>query len=62
MDTVKFNGEEFEIQSGLTAEDIKESMKHVMPAAANARVEKQVDASGNVTWLLTEQGGDKGSR
>ena len=60
QDVVKFNGDEYDIQTGLSAEDVKESMKVILPSAANADVDKQVDSDGNVTWILSERGGDKG--
>ena len=60
MDTVIFNGEDFEIQGGLKEADVRESMAHIFASAANADIEKVVDEDGNVTWILEERGGDKG--
>lgn len=59
-DIVFFNGEEFSIQSGLSEADVRESMAHVFPAARHAKLEKVVSDSGQVTWMFTERGGDKG--
>ena len=60
MDTIVYNGEELEIQSGLKEEDVRESVAHIFASASNAHIEKNVGEGGTVTWVLTERGGDKG--
>jgi hypothetical protein len=60
MDTVIFNGEDFEIQSNLKEDEVRESMAHIFPSAANALIERVEDEKGAVTWLFEERGGDKG--
>ena len=60
MDTVVYNGEEFEIESGLTEADIRESMKQIFASAAHAKITKTQNASGKFTHTFTERGGDKG--
>lgn len=58
-DIVKFNGEDFDIDSGLTAEEVKESMSQFFPSAIEASVER-LESNGSVTWILREKPGEKG--
>lgn len=60
MDTILYNGEEFEVESGLTAQDVKASMTQVYASVANAHIEQRKNDSGTTTWVVTERGGDKG--
>ena len=60
QDIVSYNGEEFEIESGLTEADVRISMQQISAAAGHARIQKVQNADGTVTWRMTEAGGDKG--
>ena len=59
-DIVKFKGEMFEIESGLTEEEVLESMKQLFPSAADASVRVEMNADGSKTWHLTDKPGEKG--
>ena len=61
MDTILYNGEEFEVEAGLTADDVRASMTQVYASVANAHIERRVNENGTITWVITERGGDKGS-
>lgn len=59
-DTIIYNGEEFEIQSGLTEADIRESMSQIYASVGTANIEKVDNGDGTFTWRITERAGDKG--
>ncbi len=61
LDTILYNGEEYEVETGLTAQDVRASMTQVFASVANASIEKRPnETGGNSTWVITERGGDKG--
>jgi len=60
-DVVKYNGDEFDIESGLTEEDVRLSMSQVFASAGNAGFAKTDNGDGTATWTMTEAGGDKGN-
>lgn len=59
-DIVSYNGEEFDIESGLSEEDVRLSMKQIFASAGHAIITKTTNADGSVTWNMSEAGGDKG--
>lgn len=59
-DLILYNGEEYDIQSGLTEDEIRESMNQVVASAKNAHIEKTLRDDGTYLWTITERGGDKG--
>lgn len=60
-DVVVYNGEEFEIEPGLTEGDVRVSMQQIFASAGHARITKTKNSDGTVTWNMSEAGGDKGS-
>lgn len=60
-DVVVYNGEEFEIESGLTEADVRASMQQIFASAGHAKITKTKNGDGSVVWSMTESGGDKGS-
>lgn len=59
-DTIVYNGEEFEVQQGLTVADIRESMSQVYASISTADVQKIDNDDGTYTYRITERAGDKG--
>lgn len=59
-DTIKYNGDEFAIQSGLTEADIRESMSTIYASVGTADIEKTANDDGSFTWRISERAGDKG--
>lgn len=59
-DKVIFNGEEFEVESGLTEAQIREGMEEMYPAIAHARSTKEANGDGSFTWRFAEVVGTKG--
>jgi hypothetical protein len=55
MDNIHYNGEVYEIETGLSAEDVRASMSQVFASVANAAINRIEDG-----WMITERGGDKG--
>lgn len=61
MDSIVYNGETFDIESGLTVDDVRASMRQVYASVVNANIESSDNGNGSKTWTITERGGDKGS-
>jgi len=60
QDLILFNGEEYDIPTGLTDEEIREAMNQVAASAKNAHIEKTLREDGTYLVIMTEKGGDKG--
>ncbi|GAG19314.1 unnamed protein product, partial [marine sediment metagenome] len=60
QDLILFNGEEYDIPTGLTDDEIRESMNQVVASAKNAHIERTLREDGTTLYTLTEKGGDKG--
>jgi len=61
QDVVNYQGEEYDIPTGLTEGDVRASMGQIYPSAGNAKITKVTNDDGTSTWNMTESGGDKGS-
>jgi len=59
-DTIRYQGEDYEIEHGVTADDVRSSMTQVFSSVINANIERSANEDGSNTWLITERGGDKG--
>jgi hypothetical protein len=60
QDLIVYNGESYDIETGLTMDEIRESMNQVVASAKNAHIEATLRDDGTTLWTVTEKGGDKG--
>lgn len=59
-DLIKFNDDLYDVDSGLTVEEVRAALRALYPSVENAVISFTNNDNGTRTWLVKEKPGEKG--